>query len=117
MGHPQRPGGPVTAEIAVMNKEAVALAADSAVTMPSGKVFFSANKLFALSRNEPVAAMIYGNYGISRYSETVGGPIDVALISKGDGLIWIKRKHYFAPELNQQFFHNKYPSTRGRHEK
>jgi hypothetical protein len=24
--------------------------------------------------------------------ETVGGPIDVALISKGDGFVWIKRK-------------------------
>jgi hypothetical protein len=36
--------------------------------------------------------------------ETVGGPIDVAVISKGDGLIWIKRKHYFAKELNPQFF-------------
>ena len=36
--------------------------------------------------------------------ETVGGPIDVAVISKGDGFIWIKRKHYFKPELNPQFF-------------
>jgi len=36
--------------------------------------------------------------------ETVGGPIDVAVISKGDGLVWIKRKHYFSPELNPQFF-------------
>jgi hypothetical protein len=36
--------------------------------------------------------------------ETVGGAIDVALISKGDGLVWIKRKHYFASELNPQFF-------------
>jgi hypothetical protein len=36
--------------------------------------------------------------------ESVGGPIDVALISKGDGFIWIKRKHYFRPELNPQFF-------------
>ena len=40
---------------------------------------------------------------VSHDAETVGGPIDVALISKGDGLIWIKRKHYFAPELNPQF--------------
>ena len=32
--------------------------------------------------------------------ETVGGPIDVAVISKGDGFIWIKRKQYFKPELN-----------------
>lgn len=40
--------------------------------------------------------------------ETVGGPIDVALISKGDGFIWIRRKHYFKPELNAQFFANYY---------
>lgn len=37
-------------------------------------------------------------------AETVGGPIDVAVISKGDGLVWIKRKHYFAPELNPRCF-------------
>ena len=37
-------------------------------------------------------------------AETVGGPIDVAVISKGDGLIWIKRKHYFSPELNFRYF-------------
>ncbi|WP_407356761.1 hypothetical protein [Methanolobus sp. WCC5] len=45
---------------------------------------------------------------ISLDSETVGGPIDVAIISKGDGLIWIKRKHYFKSELNPQYFINKY---------
>ncbi len=38
--------------------------------------------------------------------ETVGGPVDVAVISKGDGFIWIKRKHYFSPELNTAFFSN-----------
>ncbi|MBN2105375.1 hypothetical protein JW835_15155 [bacterium] len=43
---------------------------------------------------------------ISMDSETVGGPIDVAVISKGDGFIWIKRKHYFKPELNHHFFSN-----------
>ena len=36
--------------------------------------------------------------------ETVGGPIDVAVISKGDGFVWIKRKHYFDASLNPQFF-------------
>ena len=36
--------------------------------------------------------------------ENVGGPVDVAIISKGDGFIWIKRKQYFKPELNQNFF-------------
>lgn len=41
---------------------------------------------------------------ISSDSETVGGPIDVAVISKKDGFIWIKQKHYFRPELNPHFF-------------
>lgn len=36
--------------------------------------------------------------------ETVGGPVDVAIVTKGDGFIWKKRKHYFEPELNSQFF-------------
>ena len=45
---------------------------------------------------------------VSMEEETVGGPIDVAVISKGDGFIWIKRKHYFERELNQQFFANYY---------
>lgn len=38
--------------------------------------------------------------------ETVGGPVDVAVISKGDGFVWINRKHYFRPELNASFFNN-----------
>lgn len=40
--------------------------------------------------------------------ETVREPIDVAVISKGDGFIWIKRKHYFKADLNPQFFENYY---------
>ena len=32
--------------------------------------------------------------------ETVGGPIDVVVITKGDGFVWIRRKHYFASEYN-----------------
>jgi len=30
----------------------------------------------------------------SNEDETVGGPVDVAVISKGDGLVWIRRKSY-----------------------
>ncbi len=41
---------------------------------------------------------------VSLNAETVGGPIDVAVISRNDGLIWMKRKHYFDPRLNQFFF-------------
>jgi hypothetical protein len=45
---------------------------------------------------------------ISAEAETVGGPIDVAVISKGDGFVWIKRKHYFERDLNPAFFANYY---------
>jgi hypothetical protein len=43
---------------------------------------------------------------VSRAAETVGGPIDVAVISRGDGFIWIQRKHYFKQELNRHFMAN-----------
>jgi len=39
-------------------------------------------------------------------AETVGGPVDVAVLCKGDGFVWIKRKHYFKPELNPHFLTN-----------
>ena len=35
--------------------------------------------------------------------ETVGGPTDVAVITKGDGLVWIKRKQYFDSGLNPDY--------------
>jgi hypothetical protein len=41
---------------------------------------------------------------VSSESETVTEPIDVAVISKGDGFVWIKRKHYFEPKLNPLYF-------------
>jgi hypothetical protein len=41
---------------------------------------------------------------VSAESENVGGPIDVAVISKYDGFVWIKRKHYFDRELNPRYF-------------
>lgn len=53
----------MTAEIAILNKSAVALAADSAVTLQTGtgqKIYNSVNKLFALSKYQPVGVMIYG---------------------------------------------------------
>ena len=39
--------------------------------------------------------------------ETVGGDVDVAIITKGDGFVWTKRKHYFEKSLNPQFFNRK----------
>lgn len=54
----------MTAEIAIMNKTAVALATDSAVTIEQigdRKVYNSANKLFTLSKYHPVGIMLYGS--------------------------------------------------------
>jgi hypothetical protein len=45
--------------------------------------------------------------------ESVGGPTDVAVISKGDGLIWIKRKPYFDLALNKDFEHRKAMHAQG----
>lgn len=45
---------------------------------------------------------------VSSTLESVGGPIDVAVITKGDGFIWIKRKHYFEFEKNRHFFEKYY---------
>jgi hypothetical protein len=40
---------------------------------------------------------------VTKRSETVGGPVDVAVITKNEGLIWIKRKHYFDAGLNSRY--------------
>jgi hypothetical protein len=45
---------------------------------------------------------------VTQPTQSVGGPIDVAVITKIDGFIWVKRKHYFRPELNPRFFARKY---------
>ena len=36
--------------------------------------------------------------------ESVGGPTDLAIISRSEGFVWVKRKHYFTAELNPRFF-------------
>jgi len=50
---------------------------------------------------------------IESHVDTVGGPIDVAVISKGDGFIWIKRKHYFDIDLNRDFIYRKEAKVAG----
>ena len=45
---------------------------------------------------------------VSMETESVAGPIDVAVISRGDGFIWIKRKHYFDLDRNMHFQANYY---------
>jgi len=40
---------------------------------------------------------------VTKPTETVGGPVDVAIITKSEGLVWVKRKHFFPPELNSRY--------------
>lgn len=40
---------------------------------------------------------------VTKPSETVGGPVDVAVITRGEGLVWIKRKHFFPTDLNSRY--------------
>jgi len=58
----------MSCEVAVMNKRGVALAADSVVTVGPAKVYQTAEKLFQLSFDEPVAVMTYG------IADTMGVP-------------------------------------------
>jgi len=37
---------------------------------------------------------------------TVGGPIEIAAISKHEGFRWIRRKHYYSHNLNRTETHN-----------
>ena len=53
---------------------------------------------------ENMVSMTYLKRRFTSQEESVGGPVDVAVITKGDGFVWIKRKHYFDASINQQFF-------------
>jgi len=74
---------PIVNAIGALPKDELAAMAESLVNLTSFKRRVSFNQI-----------------------ESVGGPIDVAVISKGDGFTWIKRKLYFKPELNHHFFRN-----------
>jgi hypothetical protein len=48
---------------------------------------------------------------VSADREDVGGPVDVAVISRHDGFIWVKRKHYFDADRNPRFIARKHATT------
>ncbi|MEN6396876.1 MAG: hypothetical protein ABFC78_10380, partial [Methanoregula sp.] len=50
----------MTSEVIVMNRSAIAIAADSASTV-TGEKIFNADKIFMLSKYRPIGIMIYGN--------------------------------------------------------
>jgi len=66
----------MTAEIAIINRSAVTLATDSAVTLTvrgNEKIYNAADKLFELSEINPIGVMIYNNL------DFMGVPLEVAI--------------------------------------
>ncbi|WP_431883759.1 hypothetical protein [Micromonospora gifhornensis] len=61
--------------------------------------FLSKGEIAGLAENMVNLATLRNRVSIDR-DETVGGATDVAVISPGDGFVWIKRKHYFNLETN-----------------
>jgi hypothetical protein len=108
----------MTSEIAVMNRGAVALAADSAVSVSAGrrnKVFNSANKLFMLSDTHPVGIMIYANGSlmgvpwevlVKTFRQELGAKEFDRLSDYGDAFIsYLERQTaLFTPELEKDYF-------------
>ena len=76
--------GPFIGSVATLEKEDLADFAESLITLTS------------LKRK------------VSFEQETVGGPVDVMVISKGDGIIWMKKKEYFNSDINPQYYNNYY---------
>lgn len=62
----------MTVEVGILNKHGIALASDSAVTIGNGIGYYnSANKLFELTKGNPVGIMIYNN------SFFMGCPVEI----------------------------------------
>jgi uncharacterized protein (UPF0305 family) len=74
---------PILSGVSMLPPEDLAMMAETLVNLTSFKRKISANQM-----------------------ETVGGPTDVAVITKGDGFVWIKKKHYFQADRNYHFFSN-----------
>jgi hypothetical protein len=111
----------MTAEIVIMNKEAVAIAADSAVSLVTGpadspqKIFTSANKIFGLSDNHTVALMIYNNASfigipweplLSRFEDTLG-PVPLPTLAEyAESLVRFlsTEQELITPVIEKQYF-------------
>ena len=98
----------MTAEVAIMNTHAIALAADSAVTLGIGKTYNTADKLFALSKYHPVGIMINGSARMMNvdwevivkcYRDQLGNKsFDKLTDYTGDFINYLEKFSYFTPE-------------------
>ena len=105
----------MTALASVMNRHAVALAADSAVTISNQyghKVINSANKLFTISKRHPVGVMFCGNCNfndtpwevvVKLYRDNLKDKsFSTVKDYRNDFLKYLVDKHFFNGEKNQK---------------
>lgn len=106
----------MSAVLGILNKQAIAIAADSAVTIDGDngkKIFNTANKVFALSKFHPVGVMLYNSDSfmscpwetiIKIYRKQLGkthfGTVEQY---QEDFIEFIKSKNYFSSESDQDF--------------
>lgn len=107
----------MTAVVGILNKHAIALAADSAVTIGSSngrKIFNKANKVFALSKFHPIGVMIFNAASfmetpwetiIKIYRKEIKEKAFATLLEyQHDFINFLKDKKYFADEVVQANF-------------
>lgn len=70
-------------------------------TLPMLKAVAQLNKEDLAEMAETLIHITYLKRRFTMKEESVGGPVDVVLITKGDGLVWVKRKNYFDADLNR----------------
>ena len=114
----------MTAEVAIMNRAAVSMAADSAVTIHSEpkeagtipRIYTTVNKLFALSKYHPVGIMVYGSADIlGRSWEPIIKIYRKQLSDRhfdsldqyaGDFARYLGNKTLFPPDLQEAYYHS-----------
>ncbi|WP_129583083.1 hypothetical protein [Flavobacterium cyanobacteriorum] len=107
----------MTAVVGILNKQAIALAADSAVTIGAAngnKIFNRANKLFTLSKHHPIGIMVYNSATfittpweiiIKMYRKQLSTTSFPKVEDyKDDFLRYLQSKDYFADEETQKLF-------------
>ena len=107
----------MTAVLGILNKQAVAIAADSAVTIgdPNNhKIFNRANKIFTLSKFHPVGVMIYNSANfmgtpwetiIKIYRKNLSDKCFPTIKHyQEDFISFLKEKHFFSNEEDQKEF-------------
>ncbi|MBU0763693.1 MAG: hypothetical protein KJ607_02535, partial [Bacteroidetes bacterium] len=107
----------MTAVLGILNKQAVAIAADSAVTIgghQNHKIFNRANKVFTLSKHQPVGIMIYNSASfmatpwetiIKIYRKQLGEKIFPTVVDyQNDFIKFLHSKHFFTDTEIQKVY-------------